>query len=50
MADEAAVGDRFRLLAGELDERALRLGADSWASDDAQVVAAAGRLLTAIAA
>jgi DNA-binding response OmpR family regulator len=31
-------------------ERALRLGADSWAADDAQVVAAAGRLLTAIAA
>ena len=31
-------------------ERALRLGADAWAADDAQVVAAAGRLLTAIAA
>ena len=31
-------------------ERALRLGADSWAADDAQVLAAAGRLLTAIAA
>ena len=25
--DEVAIGDRFRLLAGELDERALRLGA-----------------------
>lgn len=31
-------------------ERALRLGADAWAADAAQVVAAAGRLLTAIAA
>jgi two-component system, OmpR family, KDP operon response regulator KdpE len=31
-------------------ERALRLGADAWAADDAQVVAAAGRLLTATAA
>jgi DNA-binding response OmpR family regulator len=31
-------------------ERALRLGADAWAADDAQVVAAAGRLITAIAA
>jgi DNA-binding response OmpR family regulator len=31
-------------------ERALRLGADAWAADEAQVVAAAGRLLTAIAA
>jgi DNA-binding response OmpR family regulator len=31
-------------------ERALRLGADAWAVGDAQVVAAAGRLLTAIAA
>jgi hypothetical protein len=31
-------------------ERALRLGADAWAADDAQVVAAAARLLTAIAA
>jgi DNA-binding response OmpR family regulator len=31
-------------------ERALRLGADAWAADDAQVVAAAGRLVTAIAA
>jgi CheY-like chemotaxis protein len=31
-------------------ERALRLGADVWAADDTQVVAAAGRLLTAIAA
>jgi two-component system KDP operon response regulator KdpE len=31
-------------------ERALRLGADAWAADDAQVVAAAGRLLSAIAA
>ena len=27
MADEAAIGDRFRLLAGELDERSLRLWA-----------------------
>jgi DNA-binding response OmpR family regulator len=31
-------------------ERALRLGADVWSADDAQVVAAAGRLLSAIAA
>jgi CheY-like chemotaxis protein len=31
-------------------ERALRLGADAWAADDGQVVAAAGRLITAIAA
>ena len=31
-------------------ERALLLGADAWAADDAQVVGAAGRLLTAIAA
>ena len=31
-------------------ERALRLGADAWAADDAQVVAAVGRLATAIAA
>jgi CheY-like chemotaxis protein len=31
-------------------ERALRLGADVWAADDGQVVAAAGRLLSAIAA
>ena len=31
-------------------ERALRLGAAAWAADDAQVVAAAGRLLSAIAA
>jgi CheY-like chemotaxis protein len=31
-------------------ERALRLGADVWAADDAQVVAAAGRLTDAIAA
>jgi len=31
-------------------ERALRLGADAWAADDAQVVAAAGRLVTAVAA
>ena len=31
-------------------ERALRLGADAWAAADAQVVGAAGRLLTAIAA
>ena len=31
-------------------ECALRLGADAWAADDAQVVAAVGRLATAIAA
>jgi len=31
-------------------ERALRLGADAWAADDAQVVAAAGRLIPSIAA
>jgi DNA-binding response OmpR family regulator len=31
-------------------ERALRLGADAWAADDAQVVAAAGRILTVTAA
>ena len=31
-------------------ERALLLGADAWAADDAQVVAAAGRLVTSIAA
>jgi two-component system KDP operon response regulator KdpE len=31
-------------------ERALRLGADAWAADDAQVAAAAGRLIIAIAA
>ncbi len=31
-------------------ERALLLGADAWAADDGQVVAAAGRLLTTIAA
>jgi CheY-like chemotaxis protein len=31
-------------------ERALRLGADTWAADDVQVVAAARRLITAIAA
>jgi DNA-binding response OmpR family regulator len=31
-------------------DRALRLGADAWAADDAQVVAAAGRILTSIAA
>jgi len=30
-------------------ERALRLGADAWTADDAQVVAAAGRLISAIA-
>jgi DNA-binding response OmpR family regulator len=29
-------------------ERALRLGADAWAADDAQIVAAAGRLIAAI--
>jgi CheY-like chemotaxis protein len=31
-------------------ERALRLGADVWAADDAHVAAAAGRLLSTIAA
>jgi DNA-binding response OmpR family regulator len=31
-------------------ERALRLGAAAWAADDAQVVAAAGRLVSSIAA
>jgi DNA-binding response OmpR family regulator len=31
-------------------ERALLLGADVWSADDAQVIAAAGRLLTVIAA
>jgi hypothetical protein len=32
VADELAIGDRFRLLAGELDERALRL----WAAAEAE--------------
>ena len=32
MADEVAIGDRFRLLVGELDERALRLWAAAEAS------------------
>jgi len=31
-------------------ERALRLGADVWAADDGQIVAATGRLVAAIAA
>ena len=38
MADEAAVGDRFRLLAGELDERALRL----WAAAEAVALGRGG--------
>jgi len=43
MADEAAIGDRFRLLVGELDERGLRL----WAAAEAT---AAGRGGTAAVA
>ncbi len=38
MADEAAIGDRFRLLAGELDERALRL----WAAAEATALGRGG--------
>ncbi len=38
MADEAAIGDRFRLLAGELDERALRL----WAAAEAVALGRGG--------
>ena len=38
MADEAAVGDRFRLLAGELDERSLRL----WAAAEAVALGRGG--------
>jgi transposase len=38
VADEVAVGDRFRLLAGELDERALRL----WAAAEAVALGRGG--------
>ncbi len=38
MVDEAAIGEKFRLLAGELDERALRL----WAAAEATAVGRGG--------
>ena len=38
VADEVAIGDRFRLLAGELDERALRL----WAAAEATALGRGG--------
>ena len=43
MADEAAIGDRFRLLAGELDERALRL----WAAAEAATLGRGGTAVVA---
>ena len=54
LGDAARPGRRPEIVVRVADhsyaERALRLGADAWAADDAHVVAAAGRLLTAIAA
>jgi len=38
VADEVAIGDRFRLLAGELDERSLRL----WAAAEAVALGRGG--------
>ena len=49
MADEAAIGDRFRLLAGELDERALRLWAAAEAASQGRGGTAAVARATGIA-
>ncbi len=51
---QAGIGRRpgvgVRVAAHRQAEGAVRLGADAWGADEAQVVAAAGRLVTAVAA